>query len=84
MDFELIAGGSALLIIMAAVQVAKSFGLDPKLAPVVAVIGGILLSAAYTYYGETLAYGAIVTGLVVGLSAVGLYSGSKNTVEKFK
>lgn len=85
MDFEVIVGGSALLLILALVELFKSaFGLNTKLAPVVAVVLGLIFSVAYSYYGDTVLYEAIVMGIIVGLSAVGLYSGTKNTIENFK
>lgn len=84
MDFELIAGGSALLLILALVQVIKTvFSLDTKFAPIAAIILGLIFSIAYSFYGETVTYEAIIRGLIVGLSAIGIYSGTKNTVQAF-
>ncbi len=84
MDIELIGGISAVLIIVGLIQALKNFGLDTKMAPVVAIILGLATSFGLSYYGETKAFEAVVLGLAVGLSAVGLYSGTKNTVEKFR
>lgn len=85
MDFELVAGGSALLVILAVVELIKAgFGVDAKLAPIIAVCLGLIFSIVYSFYGDTVLYEAIIMGLIVGLGAVGLYSGPKNTIEKFK
>lgn len=85
MDFEVIVGGSALLLILALVELFKSaFGLNTKLAPVVAVVLGLVFSVAYSYYSDTVLFEAIIRGVIVGLSAVGIYSGTKNTIENFK
>lgn len=85
MDFELIAGGSALVVILGVVELVKSvFGIDAKLAPIISVCLGLIFSIAYSFYGDTVLYEAIIMGLIVGLGAIGLYSGPKNTIEKFK
>lgn len=81
MDFELIAGVSAIFVIMAIVEMLKSFGLNQKYSPIVAVAFGLVFSFVLAYYGDTVEYEAAVRGLIVGLSAVGLYSGVKNTRE---
>ena len=84
MDLELVGGVSAVIIIVGLIQVIKGvFDLDSKLAPVVAIALGLIASFGLSYGGETKAFEAIVTGLAVGLSAVGLYSGAKNTVERY-
>lgn len=66
-------------LVMGLVQVAKALGLSNKFAPLVAVILGIVLGVATT--PDDVLKGIIV-GIAVGLSAVGLYSGTKNTIEK--
>jgi len=83
-DFDLITGGSAVLLIVAIIQIAKSFGMDTKYSPIISVIIGVAASLALAYYGESMGFIAVARGLFVGLSAVGLYSGVKNTVEKIK
>jgi hypothetical protein len=84
MDFELIANGSAILVIIAIIQIIKTFGMDQKYSPIVAVVLGVIFSFALAYYGSTIEYEAAIRGLIVGLGAVGLYSGVKNTAEGLK
>ena len=76
-----------LILIMALVEVIKSvFGLEEsRYVPLVAIglgvlfAGGIQLSAIFPVFGEW--YVAIVAGAVVGLAAIGLYSGGKHTLK---
>lgn len=82
MDVELIGGVSAVVIIIGLIEILKTLlCMDPKLAPVIAVVLGLAASFGLAYYGDTKAFEAIVTGLAIGLSAVGLYSGAKNVTE---
>jgi hypothetical protein len=82
MDIELVAGISAVIIIIGLIEVLKRVaGLNEKFAPVIAIILGLAASFGLSYYGETKVFEAIILGLAVGLSAVGLFSGTKNTVE---
>ncbi len=85
MDFELIAGVAVVPLIVVIIQIVKSlFHLDSKWAPVIAIALGLAASFGYTYYGESKAFEALVIGLAAGLSAVGLYSGSKNTLGRLR
>jgi len=82
MELELIAGVGAVPVIIALIQVLKkTFGLNKKFAPIAAIILGQAFAFAAAYYGGTVEYEAAIMGLVSGLSAVGLYSGVKNTKE---
>jgi len=80
MDIE-IYGISAVLLIIALVNLAKSAGFKSKYGGLLAVALGVLASVGYTFYQDTLTYEAIVTGLALGLSASGLYSTQKNIRE---
>lgn len=85
MDIELIGGISAVVIIIGLIEVVKTVcGLDSKLAPVLAIVLGLAASFGLAYYSDTVAFEAVVTGLAIGLSAVGLYSGSKNVAERYR
>ena len=84
MDIQLIGSISAVGVIIGIIQALKNFGLDTKLAPAIAVVLGLAASFGLAYFGETKAFEAIVLGLAVGLSAVGLYSSTKNTLEGYR
>lgn len=81
MDLEIL-GISAVGLIIAVIQLAKSIGFPAKYAGILAVAVGLLLSFGYTYYAETQVFNATLTGLALGLSAAGLYSAAKNAVKK--
>ncbi len=81
MDFELIAGVYAIPVILGIVELVKLFNIDPKYCPIIAVILGQVFGFALAYFGDAIQYQAAIQGLVVGLGAVGLYSGVKNTAE---
>lgn len=65
-------------IIIGLVQLFKMSGLKKKYAPFVALGLGILFSIIY--FDQTMK-DKILLGLIFGLSASGLYSGSKNFFE---
>jgi len=84
MDLELITGIPAVLIIVGLIgAIKKVFNLDPKLSPVLAIIFGLAASIGATFYSETKIFEAIIIGIALGLSAVGLFSGAKNTIERY-
>ena len=62
-------------IIIGIVEVVKRAGLPVKFSPLVSVALGVIFGILYV---QPLLDGIII-GLMVGLSATGLYSGSKNT-----
>jgi hypothetical protein len=67
-------------VVIALVEVAKQLGLPTKWCPVLAIligVGGLLGLSVSRPITEV-----IFTGLVVGLSAVGLYSGTRATIGK--
>ncbi len=66
-------------LITALVQLFKIAGLRAKYAPFLAVLLGIIFGVFY--FSSTVKEGILI-GLVIGLSASGLYSGSKNMMEK--
>jgi len=84
-DFTLVEGVSAVAIIIAVIEIVKRvFKMDTKYSPVVAIVLGVALSLTHTYFGTEQLFEAIVMGIATALSAVGLYSGTKNTIEKLK
>ena len=68
---------AAIPILLALVEAAKRFGIPAKYAPIVSIIGGI----AYGLFTGGLTVEAGLSGLVIGLSASGLYSGGKSVVK---
>lgn len=68
-------------IIIGLVEIAKKLGLPTTYAGLLAVVLGIVLSAAYTTLTGQ-AREIVLTGLATGLAAAGLYSGTKALVEK--
>lgn len=66
-------------LILAITELFKKVGLPAKYSPFVAVIFGLL---AGIFYIATDIKEGIIVGLMFGLSASGLYSGSKNIKSK--
>lgn len=76
-----LAGVAAVPLIVALVEAAKAAGLPPRWAGVLAVVLGLLTSLAYRAT-ESVSDGrawvdATLLGLALGLSAAGLYSGTR-------
>lgn len=66
-------------LILGVVELFKRSGLPAKYAPLIAVIFGLLFSIAYL---DIPTKESIIVGLVIGLSASGLYSSTKNYSRK--
>jgi hypothetical protein len=81
MNIELY-GVSAVVLIIGLVELAKQVGFPAKFAGVLSVGCGLAVSLGYAYLAEQVAFQAVITGLALGLSAAGLYSATKNAVEK--
>ncbi|RDW14974.1 hypothetical protein [Oceanobacillus chungangensis] len=67
-------------LIIGLVQLLRTVGLNKKYLPLASLIFG-LAGGIFYMYPEDLK-GGIIVGLMLGLSASGLYSGTKNTLEK--
>jgi hypothetical protein len=67
-------------LIIGIVELLKMYGMPKRFLPVVAIIFGIVGGIVYIYPYDVKA--GILIGLMMGLSASGLYSGSKAVVEK--
>ena len=63
--------------ILAIVQLGKSLGLSGKWSALVAVLLGVLLSVATYTLGDLGWYQAAASGLILGLSAAGLYDAAR-------
>jgi uncharacterized membrane protein HdeD (DUF308 family) len=68
-------------IIIGVAEIIKKFGLVEKWIPVLDVGLGIAAGFIYLYPGDWKA--AVLYGIIMGLSACGLFSGAKNVVEGF-
>ncbi|UQD53296.1 hypothetical protein C0971_15655 [Bacillus methanolicus] len=66
-------------LILGIVELFKKGGLPAKYSPFVAVVFGLLFGV---FYISDVVKEGIIVGLMLGLSASGLYSGTKNIVEK--
>lgn len=74
------AGIAIVPLLIGLLEVFKKLGLNDKYVPIFSVVLGIGTGIALFSEGD-LATG-IIQGTFIGLSAVGLYSGTKNTLEK--
>lgn len=68
--------------VLALVTLAKDLGMPSRLAPGLALVLGVVLTLLHTLgLGEGITthnvYGLITSGMILGLSASGLYDGSK-------
>lgn len=66
-------------LIVGLVELVKGFGVHKKFLPVISLFLGIAAGVFYLY-PEDIKKGILV-GMMLGLSASGLYSGTKNTIE---
>ncbi|PAV27833.1 hypothetical protein CIL05_19995 [Virgibacillus profundi] len=69
-------------LIVGLVEVLKRSGLPKRLLPIAALLFGVAAGIFYVFPNDLKS--GIIAGIVMGLSASGLYSGSKNIVEKEK
>jgi hypothetical protein len=72
-------GVPAVVLIIALVQLAKQMGFPSKYAGLLAAVMGIAGGAADAIWGSSRLISDIMTGLVAGLSAAGLWSTVKNS-----
>lgn len=64
-------------IVLGVVEAVKQVGLSGKLAPILSIVLGVV--SVYLAGGFVLSGPLALEGIVVGLSAAGLYSGVKKT-----
>ncbi|MBO0600109.1 hypothetical protein I2483_00390 [Sporosarcina sp. E16_3] len=67
-------------LIIGIVSLLKMYGMPRKLLPVMALIFGVVGGIIYIYPEDIKA--GILVGLMMGLSASGLYSGGRTVIEK--
>ncbi|MBU5486452.1 holin [Clostridium sp. MSJ-11] len=63
-------------IVMALSEMFKRFGVSPKFIPVLNLLLGIVAGMVYVSPQDTKT--AVLSGIVIGLTSSGLYSGTKN------
>ena len=76
MEINLLDAGSLMAIVMGVVQVIKQLKINDRFIPVLALLVGI--GASVLFFGIT--GGAVLQGLVMGLATMGLWSGTRKTV----
>lgn len=67
-------------VIVGMVELLKQLNFPHKLLPVASLLLGVVGGVAYLHPGDIKA--GILMGIIMGLSASGLYSGGKTMVEK--
>lgn len=67
-------------IIVALVGLAAKAGVGPRFLPAVALVLGLV--GGFVYLAPEDPKKAALIGIVMGLSAIGAYSGVKNTIER--
>jgi EamA domain-containing membrane protein RarD len=72
--------GLLLAVVIGLVALANGLGLPKRFSPVVAVVLGVSFGVVYLTPGNVKL--GVLAGIVLGLSAVGLYSGTKNMLGK--
>lgn len=75
------AGIAIIPLIIGLLEIVKKAGLKEKYVPLISLIFGLI--AGLTLFADGDAKTGVIQGVFIGLSAVGLYSGTKNTVEEF-
>lgn len=76
------AGIAIIPLLIGILEIFKKLGVNQKIIPVISLIIGVGLGIALFAAGDLKS--GIVQGIYIGLSAVGLYSGTKNTIEGIK
>ena len=69
-------------VIMSIVELVKGLGMPKKFSALIAVVVGALLGVFFIEPNSIRA--GLLKGIVYGLTASGLYSGTKNTYEQVK
>lgn len=71
--------GLLIPVVVGLVQVIKTMGLPTRFAPAVGLFLGVGLEAVVATAVPTSIAHVVIVGFIVGLSALGLYSGTKTT-----
>ncbi len=81
MEVLSIYGVALVPVIMGIIELLKRTGVPKQYSPIIALILGIFSGFYYLAPGDPPK--AVFFGIIAGLSAVGLYSGTKNTFQGF-
>ena len=88
MEELVVFGIPAAAIIIALIELAKSYGMNARWAPLVAIVLGIGLSVGVYYSGinpqVATWFKLLLGGVLVGLSAVGGFSGGRSVVNSLR
>ena len=84
MMLEILPGVFAVPVIIGVIELLKLMGFNKKHSPIAAIVLGQAFALTNQYFGATDIYVSVVTGLLLALCAVGLYSGVKNEIEEIK
>ena len=76
------AGIAIIPLLIGILEVIKKLGINKKYIPIISLLLGIGTGILLFADGDLKV--GIIKGIYIGLSAVGLYSGAKNTVEVIK
>ncbi len=76
------AGIAIVPLLIGILEVFKKVGLKEKYIPIFSLSLGIFIGIGLFGNGDMKA--GLIQGIFIGLSAVGLYSGTKNTIEGIK
>ena len=76
---ELLSFGTLTALTIGLTEVIKRGGMPDKFIPLTAVVVGIILVALGDITALTTL--SVISGVAVGLSAIGLFSGVKNTIK---
>lgn len=82
MDQFSVYGLALVPVVVGLTELLKKVGVPKSIIPVASIVLGLLFSFFYLAPGDPKK--AILIGLVLGLSSIGLYSGTKNTYYKIK
>ena len=80
----MIGGVVAVPLIIGILEVFKRIGIESKFVPAIALMLGIISGFAINGFdisNTEIIINSVYTGIALGLSSVGLYSGTKNTIE---
>ena len=73
------AGIALVPLLIGFLEVLKIRGISTKRIPVIAVVLGVIMGVTLLGQGDVKV--GVIQGLAIGLSAMGLYSGTKNSLE---